>query len=59
MPKNHDFIAAVRRKDDDRFELLISPSYKRGFETNAALNEYLRALGLEEFNFSRLKAWRL
>ena len=47
-PKNHDFIAAVRRKDDDKFEIFISPSYTRVFDSNAALNSYLRALGLEE-----------
>jgi hypothetical protein len=47
-PKNHDFIAAVRRKDDGKFEFFISPSYTKVFDSNAALNDYLRALGVEE-----------
>lgn len=51
-PKNHDFIAAVRRKDDDRFELFISSSYTRVFDSNAALNDYLRALSLEEIDIT-------
>ncbi len=46
--KDHDFIAAVRRKDDDRFELFVSPSYTRVFDSEASLNGYLRDLGLEE-----------
>jgi nicotinamidase-related amidase len=46
-PKSHDFIAAVRRKDD-RFELFIPPSYTRVFDSNAALDSYLKALGIEE-----------
>lgn len=51
-PKNHDFIAAVRRKDDDRFELFISDSHRRVFDSNAALNDHLRALGLKEIGIS-------
>jgi len=50
-PKNHDFIAAVKRKnedDTDKYELSISPSFTRVFNSNAALNDYLTALGLEE-----------
>ncbi len=47
--KNHDFIAAVRRKeDDDRFEFFLPPSYRKVFDSNVAFNDYLRALGLEE-----------
>ena len=46
-PRNHDFIAAVTRKQDGRFELIISPSYARVFDSKVALNDYLRALGLE------------
>lgn len=51
-PKNHDFIASVRRKDDDRFELFISESSTKVFDSNAALNDYLGALGLEEIGIS-------
>lgn len=48
-PKNHDFIAAVRRKgDDNRFEFFISPSYTKVFDSNVTLNDYLKAVGLEE-----------
>ena len=46
--RNHDFIAAVRRKDDDSFEFFLSPSYTKVFGSSAALNDYLRALSLEE-----------
>lgn len=52
-PKNHDFIAAVRRKDD-RLEFFISPSYTRVFDSSAALNSYLKALGLEEISITPL-----
>ena len=51
-PKNHDFIAAVRRKDNDRFELFISDSNKRVFDSSEALNDYLLALGLKEIGIS-------
>ena len=47
-PRHHDYIAAVRRNDDDTFELSIPPSYTKVFDSNAALNDYLKALGLEE-----------
>ena len=47
-PKSHDYIAAVKRKDGSRFELSIAPSFARVFDSNDALNDYLRALGLEE-----------
>ena len=47
--KNHDFIAAVRRKDD-RLELFIPPSYTRVFDSNTSLNSYLEDLGLEEIS---------
>ena len=50
--RNHDFIAAVRRKDDGRFEFFISSSSTRVFESNEALNQYLRALGLEEIGLT-------
>jgi hypothetical protein len=50
--KNHDFIAAVRRKDD-RLELFISSSYTRVFDSSAELNNYLRALGLEEISITQ------
>ena len=46
--KGHDYIVAVRRKEDDKLEFVISPSHSKVFDTNAALNDYLRALGLEE-----------
>lgn len=46
--KEHDFIAAVRRKEDNRFEFFVSPSYTRMFDSNETLSEYLRALGMEE-----------
>ena len=52
-PKNHDFIASVRRKeDDDRFEFVLSPSCRKVFDSNVALNNYLRALGLEEIGIT-------
>ena len=48
-PKNHDFIAAVRRKEDYSFEFFVAPSsHTRVFDTIVTLNEYLKALGLEE-----------
>jgi len=50
--KGHDYIAAVRRKEDNRFEFFISPSSlgKKVFDSGAALIYYLRALGLEELS---------
>ncbi|MDG7000757.1 MAG: hypothetical protein JRN15_16815, partial [Nitrososphaerota archaeon] len=48
ISRNHDFIAAVGRKDDDKFEFFVSPSKTKVFDSAAALNDYLRALGLEE-----------
>ena len=51
-PKSHDYIAAVRRRDDGRFELFIPDSYNRVFDSNTALNEYLMALGLKEIAIS-------
>lgn len=51
-PKSHDYIAAVRRKDGGRFELSISLSFTRVFDSNDALNDYLRALGLEEVSIT-------
>lgn len=50
-PKNHDFIAAVRRKND-RIEFFISASQTKIFDSNAALNDYLRAVGLEEISIT-------
>lgn len=51
--KGHDYIAAVRRKEDDgRFEFVIPPSHTKVFDTNTALNDYLRALGLEELTIT-------
>jgi hypothetical protein len=49
-PKSHDYIAAVRRKEDvHRFEFFLTTSSDpRVFDSGAALNGYLRALGLEE-----------
>ena len=46
-PKNHDFIAAVMRKDD-KLELFISQSHTKFFDSSEALNSYLKALDLEE-----------
>ena len=46
-PKSHDFIAAVMRKDDG-LELFIPPSHTKVFDSNATLNGYLKALGVEE-----------
>jgi hypothetical protein len=54
-PKDHDFIAGVRRKDDDRFEVFISPSRTKVFDSNEALNDYLRAVGLEEIGITPRK----
>jgi hypothetical protein len=51
-PKNHDFIAAVTRREGGRLELLVPPSYTKVFDSNAALNDYLRALGLVELSIS-------
>jgi hypothetical protein len=48
-PRDHDFIAAVRRKEDNRLEFFISTSSRtKVFDSDAGLNDYLRALGLEE-----------
>ena len=46
--KDHDYIAAVRRKEDGTLEFVISSSQTKAFDSNSALNGYLRALGLEE-----------
>lgn len=51
-PKNHEFIAAIRRKDDDRFEFYLSPAYTKVFDSTAALNDYLKALGLEKLGIA-------
>ena len=49
--KNHDFIAAVMRKND-RLEFFLSTSQTKVFHSYEALNDYLRALGLEEVSVS-------
>jgi hypothetical protein len=49
-PKDHDFIAAVKRKDDDRFEFFLAPNCTKAFDSDVALNDYLRALGLEQIS---------
>jgi len=55
-PKSHDYIAAVRRnEDDDRFEFFIAPSQAKFFDSSATLNRYLRALGLEEIGIPTSK----
>lgn len=48
--RNHDFIAAVRRMEDGNgLVFFLSPSSNtKTFESNSALNDYLRAVGLEE-----------
>jgi len=46
-PKNHDYIAVIRRREDGKFEFSISPAQTKLFNSNAALNDYLRALGLQ------------
>jgi hypothetical protein len=51
-PKDHDFIAAIRRNDGG-LELFISSSRTKVFNSNAALNNYLRTLGLEEISLPK------
>jgi len=49
ISKGHDFIVSVKRKGD-KLELFISSSCNKVFDSNEALNNYLRALGLEEIS---------
>lgn len=49
-PKGHDFIAAVKRKGDGSIDFFIEPSITKAFDSNEELNEYLRALGMEEIS---------
>lgn len=51
MAKNHDYIAAITRKDG-KLEFAISASQTKVFHSNSALNDYLKALGLEEVSIS-------
>ena len=51
-PKSHDYIAAIRRRDDGKFEFSISPVQAKLFDSSAALNDYLRALGLQAIGIS-------
>ncbi|MEM2211226.1 MAG: hypothetical protein QW372_03115 [Nitrososphaerales archaeon] len=53
IKRDHDFIASVKRKND-KLELLIPPNYTKVFDSIKALNDYLKALGLEEINLPDL-----
>ena len=46
---DHDYIASITKKGE-RLELHIPPSYTKTFDTKDSLNNYLRALGLEEMD---------
>jgi len=45
--REHDYIAAVMKRGE-KLELHIPPSYIKVFDSKDSLNNFLRALGLEE-----------
>jgi len=45
----HDYIAAVIKRGE-KLELHIPPSYIKVFDSKDSLNNFLRALGLEEID---------